>query len=125
MYYALYKAALKRAKDAKRESLQAFLDAKNIKNKYNLDIYEHDVDSASDTSDASDASDASDVNSPNKKTNPTVDSDLENIDNSESGTVSESESDSDTGNSYTSETLEKPPIQIMDESQSFLVEELF
>ena len=42
VYYTLYKAALARARTAKRESIQAFLDAKRIKNKYNLDLYDRD-----------------------------------------------------------------------------------
>jgi hypothetical protein len=106
VYYALYKAALKRAKDAKREAIQAFLDAKHIKNKYNLDVYEHDVDH--------------DSSSDNDTTSETGGLDDETPNTNDSDTVS---SDSDA--SYTSETSEKPPIQIMDETQSFLVEELF
>ena len=110
VYYALYKAALKRAKEAKRESLQAFLDAKQIKNKYNLDIYEHEVESDSDNN--------SETSAPTNLETNEVDAEPE----SESDAKSES---SDTDTSYTSETLEKPPIQIMDEPQTFLVEELF
>jgi hypothetical protein len=110
IYYALYKAALKRAKDAKRESIQAFLDAKHIKNKYNLDVYEHDIESDS----------GSDSGSDNDATNETGGLDDETPNTNDSDTVS---SDSDA--SYTSETLEKPPIQIMDESHPVLVEELF
>lgn len=106
VYYALYKAALKRAKDAKRESIQAFLDAKHIKNKYNLDVYEHDIET--------------DSGSDNDATNETGGLDDETPNTNDSDTVS-SESDA----SYTSETLEKRPIQIMDESHSVLVEELF
>jgi hypothetical protein len=112
VYYALYKAALKRAKDAKRESIQALLDAKHIKNKYNLDIYDHDVDSDSESD--------NDNNLYKKTTLESSESDAELDPSSDEG--------SDTGNSassYTSETTEKPPIKILDEYQSFSIEELF
>jgi hypothetical protein len=125
VYYALYKAALKRAKDAKRQSIQAFLDAKHIKNKYNLDIYEHDVSDDSDESHSDDNDSNSEMSIGEKPENPTVHGDADaDSDKDDSDTVS-SEGSGGSSASYTSETLEKPPIQIMDESQSFLIEELF
>jgi hypothetical protein len=42
VYYEIYKTARKRAKDAKKQSILAFLEAKNIKNLYMLDIDSED-----------------------------------------------------------------------------------
>ena len=44
VFYALYKAARKRAHEAKHASIAAYLDAKNIKNTYNLQLTEDDSD---------------------------------------------------------------------------------
>ena len=43
VYYEIYKAAREKAKKSKREAIQAFLEAKNIKKTYMLDdIYDSD-----------------------------------------------------------------------------------
>ena len=47
VYYALYKAARNRAHEAKQVSIAAYLDAKNIKNTYNLQLVEDDSGSGS------------------------------------------------------------------------------
>ena len=115
IYYSLYKAALKRAKDAKRMSIQAFLDAKNIKNKYNLDIYDEDY---------NDDDDDDDENDDDDDENDKVDNDDDNDeDNPHDDLDSDSESESQT--SETSETAGKPPIKIVgNENISILIEEV-
>lgn len=40
VYYEIYKNAKKKAKDLRQNAIQAYLDAKNIKSKYNLDNFE-------------------------------------------------------------------------------------
>ena len=119
IYYSLYKAALKRAKDAKRMSIQAFLDAKNIKNKYNLDIYDQDYNDDDDDDDADDDEDehndeyVNDVNNDNDNDEDKPHDDLD----------SDSESESQT--SETSETAGKPPIKIIgNENISISIEEV-
>jgi hypothetical protein len=115
IYYSLYKAALKRAKDAKRMSIQAFLDAKNIKNKYNLDIYDEDYNDDDDDDDDDD-----DENDDDDDENDKVDNDE---DNPHDDLDSDSESESQT--SETSETAGKPPIKIVgNENISILIEEV-
>ena len=42
VYYEIYKTAQKRAKEIKKQSILAFLEAKNIKNLYMLDIDSED-----------------------------------------------------------------------------------
>ena len=129
IYYSLYKAALKRAKDAKRMSIQAFLDAKNIKNKYNLDIYDEDYNDDDDDDDDDD-----DANNDSQKENDDKD-DIDNEDNDddndndndectrENGLDSDSETESQT--SETSETTGKPPIKIIgNENISISIEEV-
>jgi hypothetical protein len=51
VYYALYKAARKRAHEAKQVSIEAYLDAKNIKNTYNLQLVDDDSDDSDDNDD--------------------------------------------------------------------------
>ena len=112
IYYSLYKAALKRAKDAKRMSIQAFLDAKNIKNKYNLDIYDEDY-----NDDDDDDNDDDDNNE-----NDQVDNDNDEV-KRDDGLDSDSETESQT--SETSETAGKPPIKIIgNENISISIEEV-
>ena len=119
IYYSLYKAALKRAKDAKRMSIQAFLDAKNIKNKYNLDIYDEDYNDDDDDDDDDD-----DENDDDDDENDQVDNDNDNDeDNPHDDLDSDSESESQT--SETSETAGKPPIKIIgNENISISIEEV-
>ena len=50
VYYEMYKEAREKAKKAKKESLMAFLEAKNIKQTYMLD----DIDSSDDDDDDDD-----------------------------------------------------------------------
>ena len=130
IYYSLYKAALKRAKDAKRMSIQAFLDAKNIKNKYNLDIYDdedyNDDDDDDDDDDDGDDGDNGDGNNHNNE-NANKDNDNEDGGVVNSGSNSDSDSDSETESqtSETSETAGKPPIKIIgNENISISIEEV-
>lgn len=117
VYYTLYKAALKRARAAKRESIQAFLDAKRIKNKYNLDIYEHECD---DDDDDADDDDASTTESGGAGQDP-ADNDFDDADkglDSESGSDSDSDSGSEGGSDSDSDLKSvagsKPPLTIAD-----------
>jgi hypothetical protein len=126
IYYSLYKAALKRARDAKRMSIQAFLDAKNIKNKYNLDIYDDDYNDDDENDDDADV----DKHSINANDNTVKDgsnhkdSVLDSVSNSESDSESGSDSGSGSG-SETSETSGKPPIKIIgNENISISIEEI-
>jgi hypothetical protein len=64
VFYALYKAARKRAREAKHASIAAYLDAKNIKNTYNLQLIEDDSDDSDNCSDSDSDSD-SDSGAPN------------------------------------------------------------
>jgi hypothetical protein len=112
VYYSLYKAALKRAREAKRESIQAFLDAKNIKNTYNLDIYDHEV--------SDDDDDDGDEHAHDHDNTPFSDDDLE------TDTVSTNSCDDDERDeSDASETLGKPPIRILgNQNVTIQVEEI-
>jgi hypothetical protein len=125
IYYSLYKAALKRAKDAKRMSIQAFLDAKNIKNKYNLDIYDEDYND-------NDSDDEEDGNNDNDNDGE-VECDINNGGSSSDSNHKDSDSDdlddsddSDSNHSSeTSETSGKPPIKIIgNENISISIEEV-
>lgn len=60
VYYALYKAARKRAHEAKQVSIEAYLDAKNIKNTYNLQLVDDDSDNSDDDHDDDSDDDDSD-----------------------------------------------------------------
>ena len=125
IYYSLYKAALKRAKDAKRMSIQAFLDAKNIKNKYNLDIYDEDYNDDDDDDDDDDDHD----DKHDDEDARVVDNDNDNDNNDEvkrdDGLDSDSDSDSKSCSSETSETAGKPPIKIIgNENISISIEEI-
>jgi hypothetical protein len=122
VYYTLYKAALKRAQAAKRESIQAFLDAKRIKNKYNLDIYEHECDN--DDGDESDdsvtgADSRLDSEGPVTNTNNS-DSGSDNDSDPDTGSASKSESDADSDSDSDSDSDlksvagSKPPLTIAD-----------
>ena len=51
VYYAMYRAAKKRAIEAKKIALEAYLDAKNIKNIYNLNLADDDDDDDDDIHD--------------------------------------------------------------------------
>ena len=119
IYYSLYKAALKRAKDAKRMSIQAFLDAKNIKNKYNLDIYDEDY-----NDDDNDDDDDDDDDNENDQVDNDNDNDNDNDEvNRHDGL--DSDSDSNSCSSETSETAGKPPIKIIgNENISISIEEV-
>ena len=123
IYYSLYKAALKRAKDAKRMSIQAFLDAKNIKNKYNLDIYDEDYND-------NDSDDEEDGNNDNDDDDDgEVECDINNGGSSSDSNHKDSDSDdSDSNHSHSSETSEtsgKPPIKIIgNENISISIEEV-
>ena len=116
IYYSLYKAALKRARDAKRMSIQAFLDAKNIKNKYNLDIYDEDYnDDDSDDDDDDDDEENDQVDNDNDDGN----------DNDNDEVKHDDDSDSHSCSSETSETAGKPPIKIIgNENISISIEEV-
>ena len=54
VYLEIYKKARRKAKDAKKMAIRAFLEAKRIKNTYLLDDIEDDSDSLSDLSDFND-----------------------------------------------------------------------
>ena len=119
IYYSLYKAALKRAKDAKRMSIQAFLDAKNIKNKYNLDIYDEDY-----NDDDNDDDDDDDDDNENDQVDNDNDNDNDN-DEVKRDDGLDSDSDSNSCSSETSETAGKPPIKIIgNENISISIEEV-
>ena len=110
VYYSLYKAALKRAREAKRESIQAFLDAKNIKNTYNLDIYDHEV---SDDDDDNDEIVHGDDNTPVSDNEP------------ENDTVSANSCEDEFDESDASDALGKPPIHIIgNQNVTIQVEEI-
>jgi len=137
VYYSLYKAALKRAKEAKRQSIQAFLDAKNIKNTYNLDVYDDEI---SDDDDDTEHNHSGRIDDRNNKSeifsNSNNDNDNDNDNDSENDSKndnnhndaeknknfgSESEYESDA-----SETLGKPPIRIIgNQNVTIKVEEIF
>jgi len=124
IYYSLYKAALKRAKDAKRMSIQAFLDAKNIKNKYNLDIYDEDYnDNDSDDDDDDDDDEAGNNDNGN---DDEIDCDINNGGSNSESNHKDSDLDSDDSHSSkTSETSGKPPIKIIgNENISISIEEV-
>jgi len=53
VYYEIYKTARKKAKDAKRTAIMAFLEAKNIKKTYMLDDLDDSEDSDMDIEDMS------------------------------------------------------------------------
>ena len=57
VYLEIYKKARRKAKEAKKLAIKAFLEAKRIKNTYLLDNIEDDSDSLSDLSDLSDFND--------------------------------------------------------------------
>ena len=121
IYYSLYKAALKRAKDAKRMSIQAFLDAKNIKNKYNLDIYDEDY---NDDDDDDDDDNDDDDNNENDQVDNDNDNDNDNDEVKREDGL-DSDSDSNSCSSETSETAGKPPIKIIgNENISISIEEV-
>jgi hypothetical protein len=120
VYYTLYKAALKRAQCAKRESIQAFLDAKRIKNKYNLDIYEHECDNHDDAESDDSATGAdSKLDSDGAVTNTnSSDSGSDNGSDPDTGSASKSESDADSDSDSDSDLKSvagsKPPLTIAD-----------
>jgi len=121
IYYSLYKAALKRAKDAKRMSIQAFLDAKNIKNKYNLDIYDEDY---NDDDNDDDDDDDDDEDDPGDQVD-NDDNDNDNDNEVKHDDDLDSDSDSHSCSSETSETAGKPPIKIIgNENISISIEEV-
>jgi hypothetical protein len=124
VYYSLYKAALKRARDAKRTSIQAFLDARNIKNKYNLDVYDEDNDD--DDDDDYDDDDHDDHDHDDDKENTHEDDpDNDNEVKHDGDSDSDSDSDSHSCSSETSETAGKPPIKIIgNENISISIEEV-
>ena len=51
VYYAMYRAALKRAREAKKIAIESYLDAKNIKNVYKLNLVDDDSDDDDDDDD--------------------------------------------------------------------------
>jgi len=57
VYYAMYRAAKKRASEAKKIALEAYLDAKNIKNVYKLNLADEDDDDDDDDDDEEDEKD--------------------------------------------------------------------
>ena len=123
IYYSLYKAALKRAKDAKRMSIQAFLDAKNIKNKYNLDIYDEDYNDDDDDDDEDEDEDDNEDDHDDDE-NDQVDNDNDNDEDKHHDDL-DSDSDTESQTSETSETAGKPPIKIIgNENISISIEEV-
>ncbi len=144
VYYSLYKAALKRAKEAKRQSIQAFLDAKNIKNTYNLDVYDDEI---SDDNDDTEHNDSGRIDDRNNKSeifsNSNDDNHSENHSENdiENDSKNDSKNDNDNHNdaeknknfgseseyeSDASETLGKPPIRIIgNQNVTIKVEEIF
>ena len=51
VYYAMYRAAIKRAREAKKIAIESYLDAKNIKNVYKLNLVDDDSDDDDDDED--------------------------------------------------------------------------
>ena len=51
VYYAMYRAAIKRAREAKKIAIESYLDAKNIKNVYKLNLVDDDDDDDEDDDD--------------------------------------------------------------------------
>jgi hypothetical protein len=124
VYYTLYKAALKRARAAKRESIQAFLDAKHIKNKYNLDVYDHECDA--DDDDGGDCGDDDPQSGGSGSGSGSGSDDAESDAGSESKNMdSDADADSDSDSDSNSVTKGKPPLTIADgQNVALAVEEL-
>jgi hypothetical protein len=55
VYYAMYRAAIKRAREAKKIAIESYLDAKNIKNVYKLNLVDDDDDEDDDSDADADA----------------------------------------------------------------------
>ena len=109
MYYTLYKAARKRAHEAKQVSIAAYLDAKNIKNTYNLQLVEDDSDDNDVDDDVDDHDDSHDDaigNSDNNSSN----SDSSDVNDSYAG------EDDDGDDEDCNDFKKRPPINISGDS---------
>jgi hypothetical protein len=114
VYYALYKAARKRAREAKQLSIAAYLDAKNIKNTYNLQLVDGDSDDSDSNDDDDDDDDSEDEDSENNRNDGDGSSD--------SGDNNDSDSDSDSNKDDDGDDLKKrPPINISGDSIDLII----
>jgi len=111
VYYALYKAARKRAHEAKKVSIEAYLDAKNIKNTYNLQLVEDDSDEDDDDDDDDD-DDADTDTSFNSDNNNDSDADSDSIKDDANEDTNEHEAGGDAGG----DLKKRPPINISGDS---------
>jgi len=136
VYYSLYKAALKRAKEAKRQSIQAFLDAKNIKNTYNLDVYDDEISDDNDDTEHNNSGHIDDRNNKseifsNSNDDNHSENDIENDSKNDNDNHNDAEKNKNFGSeseyeSDASETLGKPPIRIIgNQNVTIKVEEIF
>jgi len=120
VYYALYKAARQRAREAKQLSIAAYLDAKNIKNTYNLQLVDGDSDDdsnddGSDGTTDTDGSDGSSDSDAERAERNHGDNDNKNDFDSDSGSnIDDDEADYDDGNG--NELKKRPPINISGDS---------
>lgn len=110
VYYTLYKAARKRAHEAKQVAIAAYLDAKNIKNTYNLKLVEDDSDD-NDVDDDDDADDSDDDAIGNSDNN-SVNSDSGDDNDSDAGEDDDGDDDDDDCNDF----KKRPPINISGDS---------
>jgi len=119
VYYALYKAARKRAREAKQLSIAAYLDAKNIKNTYNLQLVDGD---SSDDSDSNDDDDDDDDHDDDSEDEDSEKNRNDGDGSSDSGDNNDSDSDSDSNKDDDGDDLKKrPPINISGDSIDLII----
>lgn len=111
VYYALYKAARKRAHEAKKVSIEAYLDAKNIKNTYNLQLVQDDSDDSDDDDDHDDDADT-DTSFNSDNNNDSDDADSDSIKDDANEDANEDEAGGDAGG----DLKKRPPINISGDS---------
>ena len=106
VYYAMYRAAKKRALEAKKIALEAYLDAKNIKNIYNLDLADDDDDDDDEDDDEDDDDEDDDE-----------DDDDEDVDDEDVDGIDDNRFDD-------SHKVKKKPITIVDSAIVLTIDEL-
>ena len=115
VYYALYKAARNRAREAKKLSIVAYLDAKNIKNMYNLQLVEDDSDSHEDSDDSGDSDTDDDANDNDNNDDSEVNDDDDDGDNDDDD-VNDDDDHDDDHDEEDDDLKKRPPINISGET---------
>ena len=118
VYYTMYRAAKKRAIEAKKIALEAYLDAKNIKNIYNLNLADDDDDEDSDSAPNDDDDD--DNYDDNDEDNDDDDDD-DDADDDDDGVHDDADADDVDTDSH---KVKKKPITILDSAIVLTMDEL-